>query len=282
MIFFAGFASITWQRMENLKKLMREQEARLEGTSRLLVEKNLELFDQNLRLQKIIEAKTNFVGIASHQLRTPVTEIKWGLDVLIGDLSPSLAQERLEDLEKIRESTKKMIHLIDELLRLVHTESGYAQYHIALHNLEDIVKKVADQAQIHFAQKGIDTIYSFEFRDMPILADAEMIEIVLANLIFNAFFYTPPGGHVSISTRRKDGMFYFEVKDSGIGIPQSTQDAIFQRFHRSKAAMQMNSGGMGLGLYIAKNIVEQHKGEIGFSSVEGKGSTFYFTIPISP
>lgn len=281
MIFFAGFALITWQRIKNLKKLTREQEARLEHTSRLLVEKNLELFDQNFRLQKILEAKTDFVGIASHQLRTPVTEIKWGLDVLIEDVSSSITQERLEDLEKIRESARKMIHLIDELLRLVHTESGYAQYHVALHNLEDIIKKVADQAKIHFGQKAIDVTYSFDFGDIPILVDAEMIEIVLANLIFNAFFYTPLGGHISISTRRKGGMFYFEIKDSGIGIPQSTQDAIFQRFHRSKAAMQINSGGMGLGLYIAKNIVEQHKGEIGFSSVEGQGSTFYFTIPVS-
>jgi len=266
---------------ETLKSVIKEKEKGLESTSRLLIEKNLELFDQNVRLQKLLEAKTDFVGIASHQLRTPVTEIKWGLDVLLEEWSRLPDQKRLDDLENIRESTVKMVHLIDELLRLVHAEGGYREYQIEPCNLEESIRTVTNQAKAHFAGKVIKVAYDFEFGNKPVGVDAEMMEAVFSNLIFNAFHYTPSEGSVKISTREQGGKFFFEIRDNGIGIPENKKDTMFQKFHRAKTAMEMNSGGMGLGLYIAKNIVEQHKGEIGFSSTEGKGSTFYFSIPVN-
>lgn len=268
------------KRLGAFGRAFHQKEEELNHTSRLLIEKNAELFDQNRRLQKLLETKEDFIGIASHQLRTPLTEIKWGVESLIEKGLEVFRPPEFDRLGKIAYSANKMIKLVDDLLRLVHAEAGYGEYALEECNMEELISKVATRIRGYFSHKNIDLEYHLGFGSQPLLVDRDMMETALSNLVENAFHYTPPGGKVTISTQKMGNKFSFEIQDTGVGIPKSKQQAIFQKFQRSEVAMQMNSGGIGLGLYITKNIIEQHQGEIGFQSQEGKGSTFFFTLPV--
>lgn len=277
--FFGFLASRAQWRIRVLKRTLDKKQQDLERTSRLLIEKNLELSDQNVRLEKLLEAKTDFVGIASHQLRTPITEIKWGLEIVqdgsLGEFTPM----QLDHFTQLLDSANKMIRLIDDLLRLVRIEAGYKEYHISDSNIEALIKRVAFRTRTLFAHKNIDLKYNFRFGNTSIPIDEEMIEISLTNLMENAFHYTPQNGSVAIGTKEVDKNFVCEISDSGIGIPPEKRDAIFKKFQRSEVALHMNAGGIGLGLYIAKNIIEQHHGQIGFHSQPGEGTTFFIVLP---
>jgi len=272
------------KRIFALHKKVRKKEEGVEKTSKLLMEKNVELLDQNIRLQKLLEAKEDFIGIASHQLRTPITEIKWSLESILGENKEvkTISGKKIERLKKTHESADKMIRLIEDLLRLVHSEAGYGEYNIEEeHNIEDAIRNIIKTTEKRFAEKNIRVEKEFTFGKECLLIDKETIETTISNFIENAFNYTQDNGLIKIITKKTDGSFYFEVSDNGIGIPAHKQRAIFQKFQRANVAMQMNSGGIGLGLYTAKNIIEHHRGTVGFASEEGKGSRFYFTLPIT-
>lgn len=264
-----------------LQKLLAGEKALVDRTSKLLVEKNLELFDQNMRLERSLEAKTDFVAVASHQLRTPVTEIKWRVESFLDGSYGTLSPGQKEQTNNLLVSAEKMIRLIDELLRFVDAEAGYKEHAVTQTNLDALALSVLDQAMARFADKKITVERDFMFGDTPLSVDANMIEVAMANLIDNAFYYTPPGGTIRVATRKDGDYFRFFVSDSGIGIPADKRDTIFKKFHRSREALSMHSGGVGLGLYISKNIIEQHHGTIGFESETGKGATFHFTVPIN-
>lgn len=276
---FFGFVNERGQKTK-LKKLLAEKSAIIEKTSKLLVEKNLELYDQNIRLQRSLEAKSDFVGVASHQLRTPITEIKWCVEnILDGSYGPLLGTQTAQ-VKNLLESTKKMIRLIDELLHFVDAEAGYKEHTIALVEPEKLIGEIIDEAARHFAEKDIRVERSFAFGNTALSLDVDMIGVAITNIIENAFYYTPSGGTILISTEKKGDTFFLAIKDSGIGIAENKKENVFKKFHRSREALALHAGGVGLGLYITKNIVEQHRGEIGFESESGKGSTFHITLPI--
>lgn len=266
-------------RFRNLKKSLEEKISDIDRISKLLTEKNMEAGDRNIRLQKLLEAKTDFVGIASHQLRTPITEIKWGMETLLDGSYGEFDSEQRARLEKILDSTLKMIRLIEDLLRLVRSEAGYKEYNIREIDLEALIKDVGDKIKEGFRKKDTELEYNFNTGGREVRVDEDMIGIVVTNLISNAFHYTDKG-KIIIGTMIANNQFHFEIKDTGIGIPMSKQEHIFKKFQRAKTALQMYSGGIGLGLYIAKNIIEQHRGRIWFKSEEGKGTVFYFAIPL--
>ncbi len=273
---------LIWQRkrLTVLRKTLQEKIETLEKTSKLLIEKNLEIADQNIRLQKLLESKTDFIGIASHQLRTPATEVKWGIDMLRTGALGALTSAQTAHVEKIYEGVENMIQLIDKLLRMVMVEEGYKKLSFKPYNFDvlarDVVQKIAEE----FKEKGIEIIYNLNFGDIPVVLDLDSMEMVISNLVENAFNYTPAKGTITLASKMTDKReLYFSIQDTGIGIPKSKQETVFKKFQRSKTAIEMYSGGIGLGLYIAKNIIEQYKGNIDFTSEEGKGTIFYFTVP---
>lgn len=257
------------------------KEKRLKSTSRLLIQKNFELIDNNLRLQMLLGAKTDFVSIASHQLRTPATELKWGVQYMLEGALGEYTKEQHSYIEKILVSVNKMIHLINELLFFVRSEGDITSMKFVPYPIDTLVYEVLTQSSEHFKNKAIITSISSQFGQKVVPIDIELIRIVLTNLIDNAFQYTPVGGTIRIETKEKNDAYCFEITDSGVGIPENNQHEIFSKFKRSKQAMHANPEGIGLGLYIAKNIIDKHKGNLSFhSTTEGTGTTFLFTLPL--
>ena len=232
--------------------------------------------------EKMVERlKTEFVSLSAHQLRTPLSAIKWTLRMLLdGDLGKITGEQR-EFVEKTYQSNERMITLINDLLDVTRIEEGRYVYKPVFSQLEDMVQSVVDVLEEEIKRKEI----KFEFKKpetkLPkVKVDKEKIGLVINNLINNAIRYTPSGGEITVSLSYNGKEIEFSVTDTGIGIPKDQQERIFTKFFRAANAMRKGTEGTGLGLFIAKNIVEAHGGKIWFKSKEGEGTTFYFTIPI--
>jgi len=234
--------------------------------------------------EKIIERlKTEFVSIAAHQLRTPLSAIKWTLRMILdGDLG-KVSKEQREFLEKTYQSNERMIRLINDLLNVTRIEEGRFLYNIKRQDIIKIAEKVITPLKEVAERKGLNFKFQKPKTKIPELAvDSEKISLVFQNLIDNAIHYTHPGGEVKVSIEylKNKKEILVSVQDTGIGIPKDQQKRVFSRFFRGANAIKAETEGTGLGLFIAKNIVEAHGGKIWFKSVENKGTTFYFSLPI--
>lgn len=239
---------------------------------------NLIILHDITREKRIDRMKTEFVSVSAHQLRTPLSAIKWALETL---LKKKLTSEQKEIVKEAYESNKRMLILVDNLLDVVRIEEGRYLQKLVLSDFEKIVQSVIKYYQEEIRKKRI----KFEFRVLSeklpkIKVDPEKIFLVIQNLLDNAIRYTLPGGMVTITLEASQKDIQFSIEDSGIGIPKDQQGNIFEKFFRGSNAVRMKTEGNGLGLFIAKNIIEAHKGKIWFRSEEGKGTTFYFTLPL--
>lgn len=230
--------------------------------------------------EKLVERlKTEFVSLSAHQLRTPLSAIKWILRMLLdGDLGP-LMDEQKEFLEKAFYSNERMIHLINDLLNITRIEEGRFLFTFKPVDIVKLTEEIVESFQDEIKRKKI----IFEFKKplnkiLQVEGDNEKIKLAIENLIDNAITYTPENGKVTITLEGNQEIL-FSIKDSGIGIPEEQKERIFNKFFRAKNALKMETEGSGLGLYITKNIIEAHGGKIWFESKENQGSTFYFTLP---
>jgi PAS domain S-box-containing protein len=232
--------------------------------------------------EKTIERlKTEFVSISAHQLRTPLSKIKWALTTLLdGDLG-KITPDQKEVLEKSYESNEKMLILINDLLNLSKIEEGRYLFKLTSCQIEEIIQSIIDSHQEKIKIRKIKIEFKKPKKKLPkVKVDLEKIKLAIDNLVDNALKYTPVGGKAIISLKKSEKEICFQIKDTGVGIPKNQQDRIFSKFFRASNIKRMQSEGTGLGLFIAKNIIEAHKGKIWFESEEKKGSTFYFTLPI--
>jgi len=232
--------------------------------------------------EKLIERmKTEFVSLAAHQLRTPLAAIKWTLRMMLDrELGPLNGQQK-ELLEKTYKSNERMVGLINDLLNVARIEEGRYIYKPTLTNLEKLVQSVVESYKQEFARKRIK--FKLEKPEQPlpkVPADVEKVTLVIQNFLDNALGYTLQGGKVTAYLKYGKNEVEFFVTDTGAGIPQHQKERIFTKFFRAANVMRMETEGSGLGLFIAKNIIEAHGGRIWFESEEGKGSTFYFTLPV--
>ncbi len=231
--------------------------------------------------EKIIERlKTEFVSISAHQLRTPLSAIKWTLKMLLdGDLGGITAEQR-EFLNRTYDSNERMINLINSLLNVSRIEEGRFVYKPVFVNLAAMTKSLLDDYQEMIKQKGVIIKFIKPSKPLPkVFADKEKIGLAIQNLIDNAIRYTPAGKKVIISLRRVKDEVEFNIKDEGVGIPKKQQNRIFTKFFRGTNVVKLDTDGSGLGLFITKNIIKAHKGKIWFESKQRKGSTFRFTLP---
>ncbi len=236
----------------------------------------------NITREKRIERmKTEFVSLTAHQLRTPLSAIKWTLQMfLTGDLGP-INEEQKDFIEKTYKSNERMIALINDLLNITRIEEGRYLYKLMPVNMEEMIQDVIDSLKEEIQGKRINLRFRKADRKIDkIRVDAEKMSLVLQNLINNAIHYTPAGGEIIITLRQSNHDIEFSIKDTGIGIPKDQQNRVFSKFFRGANAIRTETEGTGLGLYIAKNIIEAHDGGIWFDSEENKGSTFYFVLPI--
>lgn len=228
--------------------------------------------------------KDEFLGIAAHELRAPLAVLKGYADMLIVQTArhggAALAEWQQEALEEIKLATARLVDLTEELLEVTRLQAGRLHLHCAPTNLVPLTRRVAEHLQKTTTRNQLEVILS-----QPLLVadvDPGRVEQVLFNLIGNAIKYSPRGGPITIRLWEEatGQVMHLSVQDPGIGIPAHEQAQIFGRFMRADNAKAWGISGTGLGLYLSRELVEQHGGHLWFESEEGTGSTFFLTLPI--
>lgn len=268
-------------RLTRLNASMRELLTDLDNAGKMLVRRDLELTRANARLEELDQVKSEFVSIAAHQLRTPLTGIRWSYQAMLGEENVGLKPEHRKLLETGLGATLRMVDLVNDLLSVARIEEGKFGIRLKRQPLVPILERFALRFAELAREKGIT--FSFETASDASLTsvsfDAEKLGLVFDNVLDNAIKYTEPGGKVVFRALREDDHAVIEIIDTGIGIPSRQLHRVFTKFFRADNALRLHTSGTGLGLYVVKNIVERHGGTVAVKSNEGKGSTFRITLP---
>lgn len=233
--------------------------------------------------ERVIERmKTEFVSIAAHQLRTPLSAVKWILRMILdGDLG-EVPEAQAEFLEKTYQSNERMIKLVNDLLNVTRIEEGRFLNSVKSEDIVKIIENTIAPLREVAERKKLKFEYKKPKDAIPkIKVDSERITLAVQNLVDNAIRYTRNGSiKVAVEFQKGKNIVLFSVTDTGIGVPKNQQDRVFDRFFRASTAVKTETEGTGLGLFIAKNIIEAHGGKIWFETEENKGSTFYISLPV--
>lgn len=232
------------------------------------------------RIAEASRMKTEFIGIVSHQLRAPLTNLRFSLDFLVSGKAGGVNEQQTEYFSILKENTQRMGELIDNLLMISKIETGTFPMDRKLVSLEEITKGLIAKFKAFAQASGVKISLETSGGSFSVSADPLWLEQVVENLLDNAIRYAKHQGEVAIKIRQKNKKVHLEIKDNGVGIPKEEQKYIFEKFFRSKNALKQQTDGSGLGLHIAKKIVELLDGKIWFKSKEGEGATFYFELPI--
>ncbi|HEX3177249.1 MAG TPA: ATP-binding protein [Methylomirabilota bacterium] len=260
--------------------------ARLNETARELARLDAEqrqtadaLRSLNVKLEQASKAKSEFLANMSHELRTPMNAILGFTEMILDDLYGEVPVELKEPLSDIQTNGKHLLRLINDVLDLSKIEAGRMELALGDYAVDDVVATVRASLRSLAEEKGLDFVTEVE-PDIPdAYGDGKRITQCLLNLVGNALKFTRHG-RVTIGVERQGGLLRYRVSDTGIGIPADQIDAVFAEFRQVDATTTRDFGGTGLGLSITKRFVELHGGRIWVESELGKGSTFYFTIPL--
>ncbi len=265
-----------------IKSISREvqQRERLEELRIILEQTNASLESANEKLKSVDKLKTEFLSLASHQLRTPLTAIKGYSSMLIEGSFGKLTKKIDEPIKRIYTSAQGLVSIVEDLLNVSKIEQGGMKYEMSPTDLAPIVHNLYGEMQIPAQSKNI--IFTMDVDEaQKFVANVDPVKIkqVFLNLTDNSIKYTPQDGTVTISLRRVDGTIEFAVKDNGVGITPETKAKLFEKFSRGEGG-KMNTGGSGLGLYLARQIALAHKGDVVIES-DGmnKGSVFKVVLP---
>lgn len=238
--------------------------------------KDLEVANTNLR--ELDRAKDEFISMASHQLRTPLTAIKGYLSMLLEGDAGEIKKGQNEFIQEAYYGATRMVSLINDLLNVSRMETGRFFMEVTEFDVVKSVSEEVKQLEKAARDKGLKLIFQKHSDKITLCADEMKVRQVMMNFIDNAIYYTPRG-KVMVSLYDEGKNVRFEVRDSGIGVPRAQQHKLFTKFYRAANARSTRPDGTGLGLFLAKKVIEQHKGEVIFHSSEGKGSTFGFRLP---
>lgn len=246
--------------------------------------------------KEIDQAKTDFVALASHQLRTPLSIIKWYVDFMLEEEAGPLNKDQKRYLREVYQSNEHLIELVNALLDVSRIDVGTFSIKPEPSNLIDITQKALADMEKYIREKKIKFFFNYE-KDLPIInLDPKLTQVLLENLLSNSIKYTPIGGAVGIEIKTVKDNILIEVYDTGPGIPKQQEPKIFTKMFRADNVKKIDSGGTGLGLYIVKAIVEKSGGKIWFESQEKnienadilissqgeieRSTTFYISIPL--
>ena len=229
--------------------------------------------------KKAEDAKSEFVSLASHQLRTPIAGMKWSAELLQLDSPDTLTERQLKYMDRLHTSIDRMSRLVDDFLRVSRFELGSFQPEyrtITLKNLfDDVLAELAEAA----AQKELIIEAKYDTTVTEFITDPDLLRMILTNLYSNAVKYTPAKGTIAVSFVHDKNKLCIQVADSGMGIPTEDQEGIFSKLFRASNATRDVPDGTGLGLYILREAVAVLRGKVSFTSVEGVGTTFDVQIP---
>ena len=247
---------------------------------RKIDEATKELRFSNRQLQRLDEAKNEFISMASHQLRTPLTSIKGYLDMMLeGDLGKITPTQRAV-LREAFSSSERMVRLINDFLNVSRLQTGKFNIDKQKIDIAQILRDEVALLKVVADQRSVEMNLKINKKVPLIAADSEKIRQVILNMIDNAIYYSDPHKKVIISLKNNNDMIEFTVKDSGIGVPKSEQANLFSKFFRGTNARKKRPDGTGVGLFLARKVILSHDGEMIFESEEGKGSTFGFKLPV--
>lgn len=232
------------------------------------------------KLAKVNKMKSEFVSIISHQLKTPLTGISWDMEFLMSKHSEGLNQKQKDILNSIQSSNSIMARMVNDLLDVARIDQNNFFTRKDEIDIVAVVRKIVDKNRALTERNKVKIDLLVDDNMPKIVGDEKRMEVVLDNFISNAIKYNKENGKVFVKVRKDNGKALISVKDTGMGIPEDEQDRVFDRFYRSKEAASRETGGTGLGLYIAKNIIEKSGGKAWFHSTEGEGSEFHFSLPI--
>lgn len=246
--------------------------------------------------RQVDKAKTEFVSLASHQLRTPLSAINWYAEMLMNGDAGQLTEDQKGFLKEIYNGNQRMVDLVNSLLNVSRLELGTFMVEPVATDLVALAKDVTHEFVALIATKKMNLVENYQEGMPQISVDPKLTRIIFQNLVSNAIKYTPENGQVNVVLRAlkvgetvglthkevaKAPDILFSVSDSGIGIPLEQQGKIFSKLFRADNVRESNTEGTGLGLYIVKSILDQSGGKVWFESELGRGTTFYVIIPMS-
>ncbi len=250
--------------------------------NRLLFEENQlvlkKLQKTNEKLRELDEAKDDFISMASHQLRTPLTSVKGYMSMVLEGDAGKVSKTQSKLLEQAFTSSQRMVYLIADLLNVSRLKTGKFVIEATPTNLAEVVKGEVAQLVETAKGRGLEMVYHQPKAFPSLMLDENKIRQVIMNFIDNAIYYTPSGGHITISVNNTPSTVEFTVNDDGLGVPREEQHHLFTKFYRADNAKKARPDGTGLGLFMAKKVIVAQGGAIIFKSQEGKGSTFGFSF----
>jgi PAS domain S-box-containing protein len=259
---------------ERDRLLMAERQSRAEAE-----QARGELAERNERLLELDRLKDEFVALVSHELRSPLTSIRGYLELVLDGHAGELSDDQKQFLEVVQRGADRLLHLVGDLLFVAQVQAGALALEFASVDLRDLAAQAVEAARPVAEQKGIELVTHVNGVP-PVLGDRDRLAQLVDNLLSNALKFTTEGGRVEVVVADDEDGALVEVRDSGIGIPEAEQKRLFERFFRSSAATKRAIPGTGLGLGIAKAIVDAHGGGIDVESQEGVGTTFRVHLPV--
>lgn len=242
------------------------------------VERFRETQERGLALSQI---KSQFVTVAAHQLRTPLSAMKWTLRLMLDGDMGELTDKQREFLQQGYQTNERMIRLVNDFLDISRIEEGRFGFHFRKIRIIDTIKKAVKESLSQAELTGVTLAFeSTAPADLELIADEDRIYTVMVNILDNAIRYNHKDGDVLVLAAIKGDVLEVRIIDTGIGVPAGEQEKVFSRFYRASNAIRQQTEGLGLGLFIAKNIIGRHGGTIQFMTAENKGTTVFFTLPV--
>jgi len=275
----AAVAVLVVGRLTGILRALERIRLRERAARTLAEEAQMQLVEQNERLVEADRVKDEFVALISHDLRTPLTSIIGYVELALDeDVDPPLDEERRSYLDVVSRSSERLLRLVDDLLFVARLQAGRLVLEPSQLDLAEIAVQAVAEARPHAERKGLALSFLGDGR-VPVEGDRGRIFQLLDNLVSNAVKFTPEGGRIDVRTLRAVGGAVLEVSDTGIGLPPGEHERVFERFFRSTLAVSNQIPGTGLGLFIAKAIVDAHGGRISASLRDGGGTTFRIELP---
>lgn len=230
------------------------------------------------RESSLLKAKSDFVTIAAHQLRTPATAVNWAFENLVKD--QTLNDSSKEAVGIGYKTSQGLLKTINDLLNVAQLEEGKFGYQFQNVNLVEFLDKLLADALLIAKEYKVNLYFERPAeKEIAVSVDSQKLGLAVSNLVDNAIKYNVPNGQVTVSVIKKDDAVEISVKDTGVGIPEEDLPNLFTKFFRAKNVAKFSVSGSGLGLYLVKNIIKEHGGDVWVESVIDRGSTFYFTLP---
>ena len=231
--------------------------------------------------ESIENIQSDFVTLASHQLRTPLSGIKWYVELLLAERDAKLSDKQRHYLKEVYRSNERAIHLVNDLLDVSRIQEGHIHLEYRSTKVEQVIQDIIDSLSTLLRSNKVRINFEIINGPLPpVNIDSEKLKRVVINLLSNSIKYSPDEGEIRLTVEQGNKELKISVEDSGVGIPKIDQKKVFNKFFRSINVIKLVPDGSGLSLFIAKSLIEAMGGRIWFESEEGRGTTFYFTLPV--